>query len=800
MLKNSLKFAWRSIVKYKTYSLLNVTGLAIAITSSYLLFLYASDELSFDRFHQNHKRIFRITSALKNNSLETAMSGQPWGPNLVADHPEFEAYSRSSFYNNNVPIEKDDEIVFENNLLFVDSTFFEVFDFKLLTGSTQSVLDEPTDVVLSQSMALKYFGEEEPLGKTIRVNFNGTFTSYQVSGIVEDAPANSHLQYQMLFTKQSDFQLFPQIGPNNWTRHNGFTYVRLSPSTSEQAAEALLPGFFEKHAGEAFNERYVPSLQPITDIHLHSDLFGEIAPNSNANYVKVASYLSLFILLIGCINYINLNTALSVKRAKEVGARKVIGAYRSQLTFQFLTESVLVALCSMTLAVVLVHLSLPFLNDLSGKALNLTPLEDGFRLLLLAVGVGVMAGIYPALILSRFKPSEVLKGKFQNSGRGLVLRRGLIVFQFTLSLVLLVGTAIIFDQSEYIKDKELGFASQGVMILGGITTEQINDNLELLRNRLTQNPEIHAISAASSYPSQLGMASRFKPQGFTGTNEDLPTLHTIYTDFDLIDVLDFQLIEGRNFDKRIASDSSAFILNESAASLFGWDEPIGKSIETFQPGSATSNKIGRVIGLVKDFHFESLHKDIKPVVIHIDPTRHYNILVRYETNASSKVMGLLEKEWQTYFPEQALNHSLMKDNFDQLHESDFQLQQIITAGSLLAIIIASIGLFGLATFLAQQKVKEIGIRKVLGASQLRLLLLLNREFSIPIFFAIIIGTPVAYYLMDQWLNNFAYRTSFNFWLLPVAAALVLLIAFVTVSYKSLEASKANPVKALRNDG
>lgn len=799
MLKSSFKFAWRSIVKHKTYSILNIFGLTIAISSFYLLFLYSTNELSFDQFHENSDRIYRVISKLKDGTLETAMSGQPWGPNLVSDHTEFEAYTRTSFYFDNFPIQKGEEIVFEDKLLFVDSTFFEVFDFPIIEGSSRTVLDQPTDVVLTESMAAKYFDGQPAIGETIRVNFNGSFTNYLVSGIVKDPPVNSHLQFHMIFSKQAEYQLYPQNDPNNWRRHTGFTYVILAKGLSKSQAEALFPDFFLKHAGEYFLERYVPSLQPITDIHLHSDLFGEIAPNGNINYVKVAIFLSIFILLIGCVNYVNLNTALSVNRAKEVGTRKVMGAFRAQLTLQFLVESIVVVMCAIILVVIVLQILLPYLNEITGKSLAFNFFQDGALLIVLGLIVGLLSGIYPALILSGFKPSEVLKGKFQHSGKGLILRRSLIVFQFTLSLVLFVGTGIIYDQTEFIQQKDLGFDNEGVVILSGITTDQVNDKIELIRHNLQVNPSILGISATSSYPSQSGLATRYRPQGFVGSDEELPTIHTIYTDHEFIEAVGLQLLDGRNFEKSIATDSASFVINESAAKLFGWKNPIGQRLAGFLPGNNEALN-GKVIGVVKDFHFESLHKDIKPLIIRMEPSRYYNILIKFQSNKFSEVLALIEAEWESNFPEQAFNYLILKENFNQLHQSDFQLQQIITAGAVLAVVIACLGLFGLATFLTQQKVKEIGIRKVLGANRLRLLFLLNKEFTFPIVIAMVIGTPLSFYLMNQWLDDFAYRVSFNFWLIPIAGLIILLIAWLTVSYKALEVTKINPVNALRQDG
>ncbi len=798
MLKSYLKAAWRNILRYKSYSTINLGGLAISISAFYLLLTYATDEFSYDKFHNDVDRIYRITNKIRTTGMQTAMSANPWGPQLVKDYPEVEAYTRCSFYFFDVPVMKGEEIIFEDEMLLVDSTFFDVFDFKLLAGDRRTVLDEMSDVVITEELAFKYFDDPSPLGKTIRVSLNGRFRNYQVSGVVENPPSNSHLKFTMLFNMNINFEIYGN-DPDNWWRHNGFTYLKLSEGTSHEQVIEYFPTFFEKHSGPEFVERFDPSLQPITDIHLHSDLFGEIAPNGNITYVRIALFMSFFILLIGCVNYVNLSTALSIKRAKEVGARKVLGAFRKQLVLQFLVESMVVSLLSIIACLVILYLVQPLFNNLADKEIVFDVLSDGIKLVGIGVMVGIISGLYPALVLSKFEPIKIIKGKFMVSRRGVFFRRILIVLQFSISIVLFIGTGVMYSQIQFVNDKELGFDKKGVMVMFGLTIDQLNNDVEVFKNELLQNPGIKQVAVSSGYPGNAGIVIRYRPEGYSGSDQELPSTHTIYANQDAIEIFDLEMKAGRNFNETIASDSMSLIINESAAKLFGYEDPVGRTLTVANANRTEMGPSRRIIGVVKDFHFESLHNEIKPLVFSIDPQRHNNILVKYNTEDHAEVLTHVETLWKREFPEQAINYNILEDEFNQLHSSDFQLQKILTACSVLAIFIASLGLFGLATFMAQQKLKEIGIRKVLGASQSAIIASLNKEFTVPVLIAAIMGIPLAYYLMNLWLDNFTYRVDFNYWLIPIAGLASLSIAWLTVSYKSLKASNANPVDALRQE-
>lgn len=792
------KIAWRNVLRHRNFSLTNIAGLSIAIATFYLLLAYVHDELSYESFHQNKDRIYRVTSGIRSSGLQTAMSAQPWGPQMKADLSDVQAYTRTSFYFDNVPIKHGEDIIYEEKLLFVDSTFLDVFTYHIILGDRNRALSGPSDIVISRDMALKYFAGENVLGQTLEISINGEFRTYRVSAVAENPPKNSHITFHILLNKEAQFDIFPQFSKTDWRLHNGFTYLLLRPGIKKAQFEKLMGPFFIKHAGEGFMERYAPNLQAIEEIHLHSDMFGELAPNGNITYVHIARAIAMFILLIGCVNYINLNTALSAKRAKEVGSRKVFGAIRRDIMIQFLVESVLIACLSVVFSLAIIELALPYFNDITDKNMRFDWFSRFDEMLLIGFSVGLASGIYPAFLISNFKPIEVLKGRFQSSTKGLALRRGLIVAQFTLSIVLFIGAAMIYYQIEYIKDKDLGFNGSSILVVNGASNQQLGQHIPQIRASLMLQPGIETVSISSGYPGQSGMARRYKPGNYVGSDEELPSLQTFYVDHEFLNALSIELIEGRNFDPGRPTDSSAYILNEAAVQLFALDAPLGTSMET-NLGLSTEPQKGLVIGVVRDFHFESLHNRIEPMVICMSRQQSGNLLVKYNAQNQPEVVEQVENEWRKHFPQLAFNQAYLHDVFAKLHESDFKLHKIVTASSILAIIIACLGLLGLATFYAQQKIKEIGIRKVLGASQFSIMLLLNREFGIPLMLSLMIGAPVSYWLIELWLTDFAYRVGFNYWLFPMSGVVVAFIAALTVSYNSFKASGTNPVGALRQE-
>ena len=799
MFWNYVLIAWRNIWKHRNYSLLNVGGLAIGIACFYLISLYTKDELSYDKAFKKSDRTFRIIDEIKSIGSQAAVTGRPWAPQLANDFPEIETYTRVSGILQNFSMLKDGVVQLENGAIFADSTFFEVFDYELLAGDPNDALNDPLDVVITETMALKHFNRLNAVDGVVRVNVAGEFRDFRVSGVVKDPDFKAHFWFNMIFTQVAVESYFPQVDPNNWMAHNLHAYVVLNDASNKTSIENRFPEFFDKYVGPKFNEAFTPSLQPIEEIHLKSNLYGELAPNSNINYLRSAIAIGLFILIIACVNFVNLATALSVKRAREVGARKVLGARKAQLIAQFMMESTLIALISMVVVVLLVEVSLPYFNELTDKTLSLNLATEIFHLLVIAFIVGVLAGIYPAIMLSSYQPLIVLKGNFHTSARGMLLRKGLIVFQFTISVILFIGTGIIYDQIKLIQNKDLGFDQNGVIAMDGVNPDLVAEKIDVLRNELGSYSNITSVSMSSSYPGTPFMANYYRPEGFVGEDGDRPLVSSLVTDHHIIDALGLELIAGRDFDENRGTDETeAFIINERAAEVFDFEDPIGKELELqMMQGPSRGIKRGKVIGLIKDFHFESLHSTIAPLVLHLDHRQIFNVIVNFQNSRINDVVEILENEWAKQFPQEAFNYTIIQDNFQNLHHSDYRLQRVFAVCALLAVIIAALGLFGLATFTAQQKTREIGIRKVLGASLGRLIFMLNRDFTIPVLVSILISSPIAYYLMVQWLDDFAYRVDFNFWLIPIAGLIALVIAWITISVKSFRAAQTNPVNALR---
>ena len=799
MWKNYLKTTLRNFKRQKTQSTINILGLAIGLTCCILIILFVRDELSFDKFHENHDRIYRVTRRWLNEdgavSLHLGFVAPPIGPLLKNDFPEIEHAVRM-IGTGGMLVSHGDTYFEEDRFFFAEENVFEVFSLNIIKGDPATALTDPLTVVITEEMAQKYFGSDDPIGSTMRVEAQGQAADLKVTGVIEPLPHNSHFHADFLASFKTYEAIVGDEEMQSWVSNNYATYLLLEENYDSNVLKEQLNPFIDRHMGEEMSQQTQLVLQPLTDIHLHSHLDSEIESNSDITYVYLFSVIAFFVLMIAVINFMNLSTARSSHRAKEVGLRKVVGANRSQLIKQFLSESLLTAFAGLTVALILVKLLLPRFNQFISRemVLNLTENMALFAgLIVVAVIVGIVSGLYPAIFLSGFQPSTVLKGSKEQRCKKLSLRTVLVVFQFAISIVLIICVGVVTSQLKYIRNINLGFDEEQIVVLP--SSPKISSQLESVKTQLYENQNIISVSAAKRVPSgrlldsssaRVVRGEKSEPVNFM--------IALLRVDNDYIPTFGMELAAGRNFSKEMPTDATnAFILNETAIREIGWassQEAIGKEF-------GYGRQEGYIIGIVKDFHFESIHHTIAPIVMVLSSHSLNQVAVRISPNDIPGTMAFLQGKWQEFRPNYPFSYYFVNERFDQQYRSENKLLQLFGYFAFLAIFIACLGLFGLALYTAEQSIKEIGIRKVLGASVSSIVVLFSKEFSRWVLFANIIGWPVAYFAMTKWLANFAYRTSLNLWTFFLAGALALFIALITVSYHSVKAAVADPVKALR---
>jgi putative ABC transport system permease protein len=796
MFKNYLHIALRNLKKHKGYSLINILGLAIGMACCILITSYVLYELSYDRYHENADRIYRLKcdAQIGGNHLHLPKSSPPMGEYMVENFPEVSNAVRIRELGT-VPVKYRENLYYEDQIFFADNSIFDIFTFPLLNGNPETALKTAYSVVLTEDASRKYFGNEDPIGKVLTIDEDADFT---VTGVLSNVPRNSHFVFDMLCS----FETYAQnnrLNMLNWLFLNNYTYILLEKGYEPGALEQKFPDMIEKNAGnmlKAVKGDITLSLQPLTSIHLHSRLEQEISATSSIANVYIFSAIALFILFIACLNFMNLSTARSAKRAQEVGMRKVLGAHRARIVRQFISESLIYSLIGCVFALLFVEIVLPLFRSLSGIALSINYLENLWLipgLISLTLFVGLAAGSYPAFFLSSFQPIRVLKGSLKTGTANAHFRGVLVVVQFTISIVLIIGTIIIFSQLNYMRNTALGFEKEQILIIP-ISDESTVKSLAPLKEDVKNYPGIINVAASSHVPGQTTYYNPFLPEGFT--REEMPWMGQLNVDCDFIPTMGIELLAGRNFSSELETDQRlSVIINETAAKRFGWEDPVGKTIGTFT--SATAMMKRTVIGVVKDFHIESLHKEIGPLLITNNPEWLNSLSVRLSPHNIPETLGFLSKKWRQYNPLRPFQYSFLDESFDAQYRADERLSQIFSYFSILAIFIACLGLFGLASYTAEQRTKEIGIRKILGASISGIVKLLTEEFSRWVLFANIIAWPVAYFAMRKWLQGFAYRTSIGFLTFVWSALIALSIALLTVSYQALKAAKANPVKSLR---
>ena len=804
MIKNYLLIAFRNARRNKAYTLINLLGLAIGITSSIMILLFVVDEVSFDRHNEHFREIYRITikGKIQGNEVEAALSNAPMGATLKSDFPEVVDFTRLFTFSGDPKVRYEDKVFIEENFYYADSTFFNVFTAPVLYGNPANLLNRPNTVVLTEETARKYFGNEDPVGKFLQVGQEEE--NFEVTGVVKGFPGNSHFNFNMLGSMTSIYLA-------NWTQwlgNNNYTYIRLRKGFDPDLLESKFPDLIAQHMGSELEEMlgltmeefleggntYGYFLQPLKDIHLQSDLQFEINPGGSRSSVIIFSIIAIFLILIASINFMNLATASAARRATEVGIRKVAGAEKKKLIWQFLAESFLISVMALILAVVLVELFLPGFNRIAGKGLQLKSLGT-LRLLggLLFIGmfVGFASGSYPAFFLSSFKPTDVLKSGAMRGARGATLRRILVTLQFVVTIVLFICTILVNRQMNYLRDKDLGFNKENLVVIDRAYV--LEEQIEAFRQELLKNPSIEQVTVTSAVPGGLIGDNAFLPEG-ASTNET-HAINVMYVDWYFHETYELELVAGRWFQEDVPTDSFALVISESAARALNFEDPLNKRIYT-QFGEETGDP-HHIIGVVKDFHFQSLHQEIRPLIMQFNSQSNYQMTVRISSSNTGLTLDYIEKTWNAFREQQPIHMTFLEEELAALYSNEEKTAIIFNIFSVLAIFIAALGLLGLASFSAAQRTKEVGIRKAMGASIASVLLALSREYIWLILIATLAAWPLGYFFMKDWLQDYPMRVALDPAVFLISSLMAFLIAAITVLLRIYQSASANPVKSLR---
>jgi putative ABC transport system permease protein len=807
MLKSNLKIAFRNLWRNKGFSAINILGLATGLTACLLILFFVIDELSYDRYNKNADRIYRIDTKIKfgDNLLDIAEAPAILGPVFAKDFPQIESYVRIR-NSGSIHVKKGNEKVKEDKVWYADSTLFSVFSFPLIEGDPRTALKDPHSLVLTENMAKKYFNRTSVVGQSL-VLFDTV--PYRITAVIRNLPRQTHFE--------ADFFLplieYPDSRNTSWFSENYNTYFVLRPGVNLTQLTAQLNKSMSNYAAPELKGilnmsmddwkkgggYFVCSLMPLTDIHLHSNKLGEMANNHSAEYVYIFSATALFILLIGCINFMNLSTARSSNRAKEVGIRKVLGSLKKALVTQFLTESVLLSFLALILSVGMTWLLLPLFNSLAEKQISILVLFRPLMLtgvLVLMLVMGLLAGSYPAFVLSAFNPVEVLKGSLSKGFKSSRLRNVLVVFQFAVSIVLIIGTLVIYRQLGYMRNKDIGFNKEQVLILHN--TGPLGDQAKAFENEISNISGVKNVTMTSFLPVD---GSRNTDAIFTEPTLDLNkaiSMQEWFVDENYIPTLQFKLLKGRNFSPQFPSDSSAIIINEAALKYLGTGDPLSKKLYEIDDEQTKKIASYRIIGVVKNFNFNSLRDQITPVLMKLGRNTG-SMAVRIQTNYVPELVSQIERKYKMMASGEPFSYDFMDESFNRLYLTEQRTGKISITFSVVAILIACLGLFGLATYAATQRTREIGIRKVLGASISAMVNMLCKDFLRLVLISSCIAFPLAWWLMNKWLQEFAYRIGISWWIFLLSGSIALLIAIFTVSFQALKAALSNPVKSLRTE-
>jgi putative ABC transport system permease protein len=800
MFKNYLKIAWRNIRRHKGYSFINITGLAIGIASSILIYLFVAFELSYDKFHERAGDIYRLafSAQIGDTKINQVYTSAENFKRLLQDFPEIETGVKFLVLGR-TPITVGEKTFYETRIYAADATFYDVFSIPLISGDPATALVNPHTMVISRDTATRYFGTTDVLGRVLHVHDSGGSKDFAITGVSENVPENSHFHYDLLISTAN----FPAMIDNDvWDANIFVTYLLLKPGTSKESFEEKLKTFTKKYmGGKQFDEWLAKGnsweyfLQPLTSIHLTSNIGGEFETNGSQTYVVLFLIISLLILLMACINFVNLSTAKSALRLKEVGLRKVVGSNRNKLIFQFLSESVFLSFISLAISLALVHLFLPAYRTLIGRNLQFHYFDNPIvipSLAIIGLVVGVISGIYPAFFQSSFKPITALRTKTGTTKGSSLLRNILVTFQFTFTIFLIIGTLVVLQQMKFFQNKNLGFEKEQVLVIRN--TESLGSSIGPFKESLRQNSRILAVSGSNTLPGR-----GFVNMGFGAEGGENTPLNLCICDHDFLDTMKIELAQGRFFSREFPSDSHAAVLNEKAAEQIGWDDPINKRINNWLPQRGDFT----IIGVIKNYHYESLHQAIRPQVLFLSGGYHKDpetlVSVRLNTEDISGTVSYIQKIWEDFAHSVPFEYSFLDEDYDNLYMSERQTRRLFSIFTVIAILIASLGIIGLASFTAERHTREIGIRKVLGASVSGIIVNLSKKFTTWVVLANVIAWPAAYYFMNRWLANFAYRIHLTIWTFILSGLAALMIALLSVSYQSIKAATANPVDSLRHE-
>lgn len=797
MLKNYFKIAFRNIRRQKGYSFINIFGLAAGVASCLLIMLWVKNELGYDTFNQKADRIYRLYSdlTLGGNLRSFPIVGAPVGPALKETFPEVKNFVRMS-KRKEIAVITGNNSIREENVFFADNSIFEVFSFPLISGDPATALATKYSIVLSERTAKKYFGKENPVGKTLRFSDGHDHT---ITGVMKDIPSNSHFDADILCSYETWIDWNPDL-VKSWGQMDQTTYILTAPDIDGKVLEKKLEPYIYDVFGskvELVGGKFRLGLQPLLDVHLYSNFENDDVKTGNITYIYLFSSAALFILLIACINFVNLSTARYSNRALEVGLRKTLGASRSSLVKQFLGETILVTFISVMLGLLIAILMIPFLESMTGQSINYWFIAQPQFLtsLILSIPIiGVLSGLYPAVFLSSFMPIKTLKGQLKSGAASSVFRRVLVIVQFSISIVLIVWTINIYQQLQYMRNKNLGFNKDQILTLKYPTNITMNS----LRQELLSVEGVINAGVSTELPG-VGIDMRnFRPEDWATDESVLMQQLTIEPNF--LATLGIEIIEGRNFSEEMQTDQNESILiNETVARQLGWEDPVGRSL--YISGRGADGQIRefqeKIIGVVKDFHTESLHKKIDPLVVFYNQNGGGVISLKLTAGKIAETVSALRNKWESMFPDQPFNYTFLDETFDSQYKSEEQMNKIFTSFSFIAILISCLGLFGLAAYMTEKRTKEVGIRKVLGATVPGILFLLSKEFTRWVLIANIISWPVAYYLMNNWLQTFAYHVDLTIWIFLISGLIALLIAWLTVSYQSFKIARTNPANSIR---
>lgn len=808
MFFNYLKTSVRNLLRYKGYSLINITGMTLGLASSILILLFVLDELSFDKFHKDSDRLFRVSvlGKIQGPEISAAVSCVPIGPALVKELPGVEQYTRLFPFGGDPLIRYEDKSFVEEGFVYADSTFFDVFTVRFIAGNAGKTLNRPNTLVITRSIAMKYFGSTDVIGKTLQVY--DPPQQFSVDAVIEDYPANSHIRFSIL----ASFISNPLHQSTIWVGNNVYTYIKISKNANPNDIESGMVAIVDKYVGpqlkqflgfdlsqmRAAGNRYGYVMTPVTDIHLTSDLDFEFRPNGSMSTVYIFSLIAIFLIFIASINFMNMATARASSRAREVGIRKVVGSLRSNLIGQFLTESSLLTLISFLLAILIVFLALPYFNDIANKDLSVNLINWGLFtpcLLLLLVFISLASGSYPSFYLASFNPVSVLKGKLQMGIRGGWLRKSLVIIQFFITIGLIVCTLIISKQNRFLINKDLYFDKNNLVIIN--RAYSLGDQYQVFIDRIKAIPGITDAAMTSMVPGgQSSGNTVFRREG--DASEGLQAFNIINTDQSFQKAMKIEMVQGRYFSKDFGADSSAVVINEAAAKRLQWDNAVDKILFQVAATPTGGDLPLTVIGVIRDYHYESLHQEVKPLVIRLAPGG-VSSVIRYSGIAESDLISKIKTVWTDVVPNQPFSFTFMDDQLLENYQKDRQMGKIFAIFSVLAILVACLGLLGLASFTIEKRKKEISIRKCLGAPSASIIEMLLKETILLVIFSTVLATPLSWYLMKQWLQNFNYHITIGLGVFIIATLIALLIAVATILMHVYKASVSNPVDALKID-